>query len=87
MNWKVKARIQNGISLLPNSISYEAYYWIQRRFGGLRKVNPYKDLSMGIEIGKQIESFKHSWVGKTFLEVGTGRRINVPLALWLLGAG
>jgi hypothetical protein len=25
--------------------------------------------------------------GKTFLEVGTGHQLNIPIALWLCGAG
>jgi len=86
MNWKIKARIQNIIALLPDPVSYEAYYWIQRRFGGLKKITPYKDLSAGLEICRQIEGVKRSWIGKIFLEIGTGRRINIPLALWLMGA-
>ncbi|MBD2148133.1 methyltransferase domain-containing protein [Sphaerospermopsis sp. FACHB-1194] len=43
-------------------------------------------LQAGMETCKHIENVGQSPVGTTFLEVGTGRRINTPLAFWLLGA-
>jgi SAM-dependent methyltransferase len=88
MNWKLKAKIQNLISLLPPNVSYSIYYWIQRNFGALRsnKINPIDRLRAGFETCKRLEQFGKSPVGATFLEVGTGRRINTPLAFWLLGA-
>ena len=88
MNWKLKAKIQNLISLLPDSLSYSVYYWIQRSFGSLKdgKLNPTSRLLAGIETVKYIEQVGRSPIGATFLELGTGRRINTPLAFWLLGA-
>lgn len=88
MNWKTKAKIQNLISLLPSSLSYAAYYSIQRKFGSLKddKLNPVNRLIAGLETVKRIEQVGQSPVGATFLEVGTGRRINTILAFWLLGA-
>ena len=46
MDWKIKAAIQNLIALLPDAISYEAYYWVQRRFGALRRGQGFR-LPMG----------------------------------------
>jgi SAM-dependent methyltransferase len=88
MNWKLKSNIQNIVSFLPSSISYPAYYWIQRRFGQLRpsKINPISHLIAGIETCKKIETLGFSPIGGIFLEIGTGRRVNTPLAFWLLGA-
>jgi hypothetical protein len=43
-------------------------------------------LEAGIAACNRIEKIERSFVGATFLEVGTGRRINTPLAFWLLGA-
>jgi hypothetical protein len=43
-------------------------------------------LTAGIETCKRIENAGRSPVNGVFLEVGTGRRINVPLAFWLMGA-
>ncbi len=86
MNWKLKATLQNAIALLPSSGSYAAYYWIQRHFGALRQLNPVSRLVAGVDVSKRIEQIGRSPVGGVFLEVGTGRRINTPLAFWLMGA-
>jgi hypothetical protein len=88
MNWKLKSNIQNLTNLLPPSFSYPTYYWIQRNFGSLKntKLNPTSRLTAGIETCKRIEQVGRSPVGATFLEIGTGRRLNTPLAFWLLGA-
>lgn len=86
MNWKLKATIQNAIAFLPSAASYDAYYWVQRHFGGLRQVNPTSRLIAGIETWKRIQRHDHSPSGKVFLEIGTGRIPLVPLAYWLMGA-
>jgi hypothetical protein len=88
MNWKLKAKIQNLVSLLPNFLSYSIYYWIQRNFGSLKdsKLNPTSRLLAGIETVKRLEQVDRSPIGATFLEMETGRRINTILAFWLLGA-
>jgi SAM-dependent methyltransferase len=88
MNWKLKAKIQNLFGFLPSNLSYSTYYWIQRNFGSLKdsKLNPISRLLAGIETVKRIEQVDLSPIGATFLEVGTGRQINTPLAFWLLGA-
>lgn len=88
MNWRTKAKIQNLVSFLPSSLSYSAYYIMQRNFGSLKdkKLNPLSHLIAGLETVKRIEQAGRSPVLSTFLEVGTGRRINTILAFWLLGA-
>lgn len=85
MHWKLKAKIQNAVSLLPSSLSYEVYYWIQRHFGGLRRLDPGR-LATGIETWKRIQEQGYTPSGKVFLEVGTGKVPLVPLAYWLMGA-
>ncbi len=86
MNWMLKAAMQNLVALLPSRWSYSLYYRIQRRFGNLREVNPVSALALGPEICARIRLQGGSPAGKTFLEIGTGRRINLPIALWLLDA-
>jgi len=86
MRWKTKAMIQNVVSALPPSASYAVYYWLQRRFGGLRSINPVSRLKAGIEIWKLIQKQYCEPLGKVFLEVGTGRAPIVPLSYWLMGA-
>jgi SAM-dependent methyltransferase len=86
MRWKLKAKIQNAVSRLPSAASYAAYYWIQRHFGALRRLNPVNRLTAAIEIWKRIQGQGCNPAGKVFLEVGTGRVPLVPLAYWLMGA-
>lgn len=86
MHWKLKATIQNAVSSLPSAASYDLYYWIQRHFGGLRRVNPSSRLQAGIKTWKQIQSLDCSPSGKVFFEIGTGRVPLAPLAYWLMGA-
>lgn len=86
MHWKLKAKIQNAISVLPSAASYEAYYWVQRHFGGLRRAVPTSRFIAAIETWKRIQSKERSPTGKVFLEVGTGRVPLVPIAYWLMGA-
>jgi hypothetical protein len=86
MNWKLKARVQNFVALIPSRLSYATYYWLQRHFGGLRQVDPRRRLAAGIEIWRRIQRTGHSARGKVLFEVGTGHIPLVPLAYWLMGA-
>lgn len=86
MHWKLKATIQNAASLLPSPVSHATYFWIQRHFGGLRRINPVSKLTDGIETWKRIIELDYDPSGKVFLEIGTGRVTLVPLAYWLMGA-
>lgn len=86
MHWKLKARIQNTVSLLPSGSSYAAYFWLQRHFGGLRMMNPVSRLDAGIETWRRIQKLGYEPRGKIFFEVGTGRAPMTPVAYWLMGA-
>ena len=86
VHWKFKAAIQNTVSHLPSSVSYSAYFWIQRHFGGLRKIEPISRLNAGIETWRRIIALGYDPSDKVFFEVGTGRVPLVPLAYWLMGA-
>jgi SAM-dependent methyltransferase len=87
LNWKIKARVQGAVALLPSRLSYSVYYWLQRRFGGLRAVTPLPSCAAAVGFWERIEARHGSPLGKTFLEIGTGRRLNVPVILWLFGSG
>ncbi|MCA9810933.1 MAG: class I SAM-dependent methyltransferase, partial [Candidatus Dadabacteria bacterium] len=52
----------------------------------LRHVNPVIGLKAGIKTCEMIEASGRSIRGSVILEIGTGWRINTPIALWLLGA-
>jgi hypothetical protein len=70
-------------------VSYGAYYRILRHSGTLKKgtLNPLAPLKMAVEMWDMIVEHGRTPVGRVFLEVGTGRRINLPVAFWLCGAG
>lgn len=86
MYWKFKAIIQNFVSYLPSSLSYALYYWLQRRFGGLEKINTLNKLADGVETWTKIMDLGIDPKGKVFFEIGTGRVPFASLAYWLMGA-
>lgn len=86
MHWKVKALIQNTLSVLPSRLSYSAYYRLQRQFGGLRTVNPLSAMRSAVEIASAITNHGGRIPNSSFLEVGTGRSLGLPITMWLLGA-
>jgi SAM-dependent methyltransferase len=86
LRWKTKALIQNFLAMLPGNMSNSAYYWIQRKYGALRCPDPRSRIRAGLEMCKRIAACGKRANDKSFLEIGTGRRLNVPLALWLSGA-
>lgn len=86
MNWRVKASIQNTVAKLPPSLANPAYYWLQRRLGLMRRIDPTKRMTGAIEFCEMLERTGSSPLDARFLEVGTGWRVNVPLALWMCGA-
>lgn len=87
MRWRLKARLQNAVAALPFG-SNKAYYAIQRTAGGLRRgLNlPMNRFRAAIGIAEWIEGAGAHVTDKRFLEVGTGHMVNVPTALWLMGA-
>ena len=87
MNFKLKARIQNAVDVLPERLSYPCYYWLQRHFGGLRKPNPTRHLLKSAHIIRNIRRSEVSLNDATCLEIGTGRTVDVPIGLWLCGPG
>jgi SAM-dependent methyltransferase len=86
MYWKSKSLIQNAVSLLPSEFSYSVYYWLQRQFGALRKINPATRLAAGRDTWLLIQKQGKDPVNRVFFEVGTGRVPTAPLAFFLMGA-
>jgi hypothetical protein len=86
MNWMFKALVQNSVALLPDPLSHNVYYSLQRRFGGLRSVSAIEKIRQGVEVAARLRENGRSPHNASFFEVGTGRRLNLPLSLWLLGA-
>jgi SAM-dependent methyltransferase len=88
MNWKIKAFVQNCIANLPEVLSREMYFQMQRHFGRLKKrVNPWKHFSAhNAKMLQKIMQYGNGIKGKIFLEIGSGKAPLLPVALWLCGA-
>jgi len=86
VKWRQKALLQNIVAKLPRRLSYAAHYYLQRRSGGLRSVDERHRLQTGLDMIESIHGAGRTVEGATFLEVGTGDHINLPLVLWLAGA-
>ena len=87
MHWKLKAAIQNVMGRLPSDLANPIYYGLQRSCGGLRRTSPVSRFKAGIEMAHRLRLFERSVGSAAFLEVGTGHQLNLPLSLWLCGAG
>lgn len=86
MNYLIKSLIQNSISFLPNSISNEIYFFVQRKFGNLKNYCPIDQFKAAIKI-KNILLKNHRFIySSKFLEIGSGRCPTTSICLWLLGA-
>lgn len=86
MNWKIKAVIQNTIAKLPTQLSYNLYYYIQRKLGGLKNLNLTDHFIAAVKTWQLIEEQGKNPIGKNFFEVGTGRAPLLPIAYYLMGA-
>jgi SAM-dependent methyltransferase len=88
MQWKFKSLVQRSAARLPQSVSEAIYFRLQRHCGNLRpkRISPFNRLSIGFEFCRQIAEHGRSVHGAAILEVGTGWRLNVPIACWLCGA-
>ncbi|HUS13339.1 MAG TPA: methyltransferase domain-containing protein [Pyrinomonadaceae bacterium] len=86
MNWKRKATFQNLVAALPGADTI--YYAMQRTVGSCRPGRlPTRDwLEAAALLVTWVEGAGRSVVGGRFLEIGTGRNVTLPLALWLWGA-
>lgn len=86
MKWRYKAAVQNCIARLP--MSDAIYYALQRYAGDLRpgRFDPMEWVHVTAEMLDWLHGHGHHISGARVLEVGTGRALGVPVALWLCGA-
>jgi SAM-dependent methyltransferase len=86
MNWRAKSLIQNFCAALPVG-SDAVYYGLQRHFGSLRNPPPPGPLlSEAADFARWLRGAGVSIQGLRCFEVGTGRRVDLPFGLYLLGA-
>jgi ubiquinone/menaquinone biosynthesis C-methylase UbiE len=86
MKWENKALIQNVISKFPSALSNIIYFQIQKRFGNINSISTWHHLSIN-SIRANLKKINFDLSKKTVLEIGTGRSLNIPILLWLYGAG
>lgn len=86
MHWKAKAFIQNCIAILPAATRYDCYYALQRLTGSFRRAHVDPFFEAACTIRRLIESEGGRIEGATIFELGTGRRVTLPILLWLMGA-
>ena len=87
MDWRLKAILQRTLAHIPVRIGQPLYRGLQRTFGGLRSANPTFHLKKSCWFVETAERLGRRIQGQTLLEVGTGWTLNVPIGLWLCGAG
>jgi hypothetical protein len=87
LNWKTKAAVQRFFARLP--LGFEpVYYQLQRVAGNLRRPeSPIPMFEHAAEIFSKLARLGTPVEGARVLEVGTGHRINMPIAFYLAGAG
>ena len=85
LTWRTKARVQDLVAALPEPIGNFCYYRLQRWFGGLRAPSPQSRVEAGFRLAAAIRAFR-PLAGASIMEIGTGRSLNVPIVMWLLGA-
>jgi len=86
MDWQRKALIQRLVALLPESLGERVYYRIQRVAGAFRSIEPWEQLEAARQMAEAATRHGRPIAGAEILEVGTGHRVLIPIALWLLGA-
>ena len=86
MNWRFKATVQRLCAALPVG-SDALYYGLQRQLGSLRNPPaPTLLLRSAVEFSQWLRDCGIATQGLRCLEVGTGRRLDMPFGLFLLGA-
>ena len=86
MHWKTKAFAQNLIARLPSRLSHACYYGLQRAMGSFREAQGELFLGVALALKERIQKHGGQIDGAVFMEVGTGRRVTLPVVLWLMGA-
>lgn len=87
MHWRLKTHVQNVVARLPWSDA--VYYALQRAAGSLRQGthDPSPWYTAAREMADWVRAATGQDIsGRRFVEIGTGRRVDLPTGLWLLGA-
>ena len=86
MNWRTKSKIQRACAALPIG-SDSVYYLIQRYGGSLRRARDPRELvAAGASLVEDLRKHGFGVEGKRVMEIGTGRYLELPIAMYLAGA-
>jgi SAM-dependent methyltransferase len=86
MNWRVKSFIQRNCARLPFG-SEAVYYRLQRAFGSLSRPGPFWEmLAATADMVSWLRDAGIPVDNTRIMEVGTGRRVDMPLGFHLCGA-
>jgi hypothetical protein len=86
MKWRVKAAVQRACAAIPVG-GGAIYYSLQRALGLLRDPDrPMRMLRTASRLVRELGELGFDLHGKRVLEVGTGWRVDMPIALYLCGA-
>lgn len=86
MIWRAKALVQKSLAAAPRAWGDSLYVAIQRTAGSLRRTQIAPFLRTALEFDEVLRGLGVSIAGSRVLEIGAGRRIGLPMALWLLGS-
>ena len=70
MFWKIKATIQNLVSILPQSVSRSLYYSIQRNYGALKQVRVKYEFEKTVKTIRALQRVFPISLAKEFVEAG-----------------
>ena len=86
MNYRTMMYLYKGFDFLPTIISDAIYFFLQRKFGGLRNFPHKISVSAGVECMRRFHAISKNTTDFTVLEVGTGRILNTAIIFYLCGA-
>jgi len=86
VRWRVKAFAQRTAARLPSPLAHACYYALQRATGSFRHHQLGAYLRAAEALDRHVRGQGGEITGADVVEVGTGRRLTLPVLLWLLGA-
>jgi hypothetical protein len=86
MQWTTKARVQRLCAALPVGRE-QAYFNLQRLLGNIMgKPTPFSMVQACAELATDFRAYGGRIEGARAMEIGTGRRLDLPILIWLCGA-
>jgi SAM-dependent methyltransferase len=85
MRWTTKARLQSLLGALPEPLGNPLYYALQTLNGSFRAPKNRVYQQAALALAEKTAACGMALQGVTAVEVGTGRRVTLPICLWLLG--